>query len=94
MDLVINYQETRNTGNAVIGQADEFKNLLENIKNINNELKSYWQGADATKYSGAVDEQAQYMQQLATSINEIGEFLVQVGNAYEEAMQRNSEAIK
>lgn len=94
MDLNINYQETRNTGNNVITQSEEFSNLLSKINNINSQLKGYWQGADATKYSGAVEEQLQYMQQLKETIAEIGEFLIQVGNAYEEAMQRNCDAIK
>ena len=94
MNLNINYQETRNTGTSVLNQAGEFKTLLENIKAINNELKDYWQGADATKYSGAVDEQAQYMQKLADTVEEIGGFLIKVGDAYEQAMQQNSDAIK
>lgn len=94
MDLNINYQETRNTGNNVITQSEEFSNLLSKINNINSQLKGYWQGQDATKYSGAVEEQLQYMQQLKETIAEIGEFLIQVGNAYEEAMQRNCDAIK
>lgn len=94
MDLNINYQETRSTGSSVLNQGGEFRNLLGKIQNTNNELKTYWQGADASKYSGAVEEQATHMQKLADTIEEIGTFLIKVGDAYEQAMQQNSDAIK
>lgn len=94
MNLNINYDAARQTGQSVITQADEFKSLLDQIKNTNNELKTYWQGDDATKYSGAVDEQAEQMQKLETTIREIGEFLIKAANAYQEAMERNRDAIR
>ena len=93
MNLNINYQATRDAGNNVIKYAEDFSALLENIKKTNSELMEYWQGEDAKKYSGAVSDQAQQMQNLATTIEEIGNFLVKVGNAYEAAMQQNMDAI-
>lgn len=93
MDLKINYQASRDTGNQVKYKGDEFQDLLNKIKNVNTELQSYWQGSDATKYSNAVSEQAQTMQKLADKISEIGEFLVKVGDAYEEAATSNASKI-
>lgn len=93
MDLRINYSETINVGNQVTSRGGDFNDLLNKIKTINGELQTYWEGTDATKYSNAVLQQVEYMQKLSNTINEIGGFLVKVGNAYREASERNSSAI-
>ena len=89
MDLNINYQETRNTGNQVKSQADQFGSLLGEIQSANDELKNCWKGADAQSYTQKIDEQAQIMKKLQATIDEIGVFLVKVGDAYEDAMESN-----
>ena len=89
MDLNINYQETRNTGNQVKSQADQFGSLLGEIQSANDELKNCWKGADAQSYTQKIDEQAQVMNKLKATIEEIGAFLVKVGDAYEDAMESN-----
>lgn len=93
-DLRINYSETISVGSNVVTKGGEFTDLLNKIKAANNELQTYWEGSDASKYTGAVAEQAQTMQNLAETINEIGEFLIKVGNAYREAMETNASGIK
>ena len=93
MDLQINYPETISTGNQVTSKGNEFQDLLNKIKSRNTELKSFWEGSDAAKYSTAVEEQAVQMQKLADTIDEIGAFLVKVGNAYQEACESNASAI-
>ena len=93
MDLNINYSETISVGNQVTERGNEFQDLLNKIKTVNNELQSYWEGSDASKYSGAVAQQAEVMQQLSNTVDEIGAFLVKVGQAYQEAMENNSSAI-
>ncbi len=92
--LRINYSETMSVGNQVSQKGGEFQTLLNKIKSANSELKSYWEGSDASKYSNAVEQQAEYMQKLTDTINEIGEFLVKVGQAYQEACENNANAIK
>jgi WXG100 family type VII secretion target len=92
-DLKINYSETISVGNQVTTKGADFTDLLNQVKNVNNELKTYWEGSDASKYSTSVEEQAVYMQKLADTINEIGAFLVKVGNAYQEACENNSSAV-
>lgn len=89
MDLKINYQVTRDAGGAVQNYAGEFKSLLGQIQTLNNNLKQSWQGADAESYTRKIEEQAQVMNKLQQSIQEIGEFLVRVGDAYERAMEEN-----
>ncbi|MEE0699296.1 MAG: WXG100 family type VII secretion target [Bacilli bacterium] len=89
MDLKINYEETRRTGKQIQSYASEFNALLADIKGLNDSLKSSWKGADADSYTGAITEQANVMDKLKNSIDEIGKFLVSVGDAYERAMEEN-----
>ena len=93
-DLKVNYSETVSVGNKVTTKGEEFAELLNKIKTANSELKSYWEGSDASKYTNAVAEQAETMQQLSETIDEIGAFLGKVGNAYREAMETNASGIK
>lgn len=94
MDLNINYSETISVGNQVTSKGSEFKELLNKIKSANSQLDSYWKGSDASKYTTAVSEQAEYMKKLSSTIDEIGDFLVKVGKAYQEACENNQAAIK
>lgn len=89
MDLKINYEETRRTGKQIQSYASEFNALLADIKGLNDSLKSSWKGADADSYTGAITEQSNVMDKLKNSIDEIGKFLVNVGDAYERAMEEN-----
>lgn len=91
--LKINYSETISVGNQVTEKGGEFQELLNKVKATNSELKTYWEGSDASKYSTSVEQQAEYMQQLTDTINEIGAFLVKVGQAYQEACENNANAI-
>ncbi len=93
-DLNIDYTQTRNLGNNVISKGGEFATLLGNIKSINENLRNYWKGKDAEKYTNAVLQQSQVMDKLNTTINEIGEFLINVANIYEEVSNTNQQGIK
>ncbi len=93
MNLNINYEETRRIGNQLIAKAEEYSNLINNVKNTNSEIANYWTGVDAEKYFQAVSTQEAYMRQLATVIAEIGSYLIKVSNAYEEASINNANAI-
>ena len=93
MDLKINYGETITVGNQVSNKGNDFQELLNRIKAVNTELQSYWEGQDASKYTTAVNTQAEEMQKLINTVNEIGQFLVKVGQAYQEAAESNAGAI-
>ncbi len=93
MNLSINYEETRSIGNQIISKSEEFRTVLNQINNINGQIGSVWAGTDAQKYTQAVGTQAQLMNQLAGVINEIGDYLVKVSNAYETASQNNANSI-
>lgn len=94
MDLNVNYDETISIGNQVTEKGGSFESLLGVIDAANTGLQTYWEGSDASKYSNAIAEQAAKMKQLASTINEIGAFLVKVGNAYQEANNANQNAIR
>ena len=44
----------------------------------------------ATKYTSEITEQAQVMNKLQQTIDEVGSYLIQVGNAYQKAMEENT----
>ncbi len=93
MNLAINYDETRNVGNQLITKSEDLNNLLNNINNINEQISQSWAGNDASKYFSTVNEQAQYMRQLANTISEIGNYLIRVSNAYQNASDSNANSI-
>lgn len=88
--LNVDYEKTRATGRNIQNYAGDFKTLLGEIQNLNDNLKNCWTGDDATKYTGTISEQAQVMNKLQVTIQEMGEYLVTVGNEYEKAMQDNT----
>lgn len=88
--LNVDYEKTRATGRNIQNYAEDFKTLLGEIQNLNDNLKNCWTGNDATKYTGTISEQAQVMNKLQVTIQEMGEYLVTVGNEYEKAMQDNT----
>lgn len=92
-DLKIDYSKTKALAKSVKGKSDQFRTLLGKIKTANNTLKTHWQGDDATKYTGAITEQAKTMDKLNTTIDEISTFLTKVANAYEQAMETNKNGI-
>ena len=93
-DLRINFEETKQVGNQVVSKAEEFQTLLNKVKSVNSELKAYWEGTDASKYTASVEQQAAYMQKLSDTVNEIGDFLYKVGTEYERVSQSNADAIR
>lgn len=92
MDLNIDYEALASLSTQVSSKGEEFQDLLNKIKNINEDLKTYWEGTDAAAYSKAVEDQAQYMQKLSDTIKEISAFLAKVNAAYKEACENNAAA--
>lgn len=88
--LNIDFDATRAAGKSVQSSASDFKSLLGDIQNLNNNLKNSWKGADADSYTGKITEQAEVMNKLQKTIDEIGIYLVQVGDAYQKAMEENT----
>lgn len=93
MDLSIDYNSTRQIGNGILEKANDFSDILTKINGENDNLRNYWKGADAEKYTSAVAAEIENMRTLHQAIKEMGEFLIQAANAYEKVNEANQEGI-
>lgn len=93
-DLNINFDETISVGEQIKSKAGDIRDVLIKIKNANAQLESVWTGADASKYLSRVNEQSAYMDELATTIDDIGDFLIKAGEAYRNAGNENAQEIR
>ena len=93
MDLSIDYNKTRQLGESILEKASDFNEILTKINGENDNLRNYWKGADAEKYTGAVAVEIENMRTLHQAITEMGEFLIQAANAYEKVNETNQEGI-
>lgn len=93
MDLSIDYAKTRQLGNEILAKGTEFTDVLGKITSENDNLKNYWQGSDAEKYTGAVAKEIESMKVLEKAINEMGQFLIDAANAYERVNETNQSGI-
>lgn len=91
--LKMDYETTKDVGNQIAQKHESFVTLLGEIKRINGDLKAVWEGADATKYTTAVAEQAQHMDELAKTIASISSFIIQAANVIEETQNANANSI-
>lgn len=87
--LNIDFEGTRTAGNNIKSKAEELKTLLSGIKTLNDDLKKYWTGDDATMYTTKITEQAAVMTKLQTTIEEIGTYLLNVSDVYKKGMNDN-----
>lgn len=94
MNLKINFDELKSVSSVVGHKGEEMQELLTRINQINNELKSEWEGQDASKYSLAVEEQAKTVQKLINTINEISQFLSKASDTYRQVMEDNASGIR
>ena len=93
MNLNINFDESRRVGSNLKSKSEEFRSLVNKIISINSEIKNYWSGTDADKYFSIFEQHSQYMQLLATVIDEIGDFLIGTAGKYEQASENNYNSI-
>ena len=94
MDLSIDYNQTRQLGNNILEKGNEFSEVLSKIISENDNLKNYWKGSDAEKYTNAVAAEIENMKILNKAINEMGEFLINAANAYERVNEANQSGIR
>lgn len=91
--LRISYSDASSVATRLSDCGENFHNLLNQIMNINENLKNYWEGSDAAKYSRAVEEQAKVMEQLAKRIEATGDFLIAVTQEYQSVQDNNVNSI-
>lgn len=88
-NLDIRTEDAIKLGNDLNSMDDELSTLLSQIRNANETLKSYWSGSDAEKYAETVEEKAKKIDELIEIIHKYGNYLVNVGKTYAEAIQQN-----
>ena len=94
MDLAIDYAKTRQLGNDILGKGTAFSEVLSKIISENENLKKYWKGQDADKYTSAVSNEIESMRILNKAIDEMGQFLIEAANAYEKVNETNQSGIR
>ncbi len=94
MDLSIDYNQTRQLGNSILDKGTEFSEVLTKITGENDNLRNYWKGSDADKYTGAVAAEIENMRTLNRAIEEMGQFLIDAANAYERVNEANQDGIR
>lgn len=92
-NLRMNYEETREVSVEMREKNESFKTLLGKIRATNNALTGYWKGADADKYTTAVEEKAKEMDELAEAIEELSDFIAKAANIIEETQTGNAGSI-
>lgn len=91
--LNISFESLASVSNNVLSKGESFSTLLSQIKGYNSQLQEAWAGTDASAYSENVTRQAEQMQKLVETINEIGLFLNKVNQEYQKAQEANKSAI-
>lgn len=94
MDLSIDYNQTRQLGNSILEKGSDFADILTKINSENDNLRNYWKGSDAEKYTGAVAAEIENMRTLNKAIDEMGQFLIDAANAYERVNEANQDGIQ
>lgn len=92
-DLRVDFDSLGEVSQTIAGKGEEFQELLNTIKNYNEELRSAWEGTDQVAYAEAVARQAEVMQKLSDAITEISAFINNVNKVYQEAQEENRSAI-
>ncbi len=92
-NLNVDWTAVSTLSKNIASSAEEFNGYLSKVKADNENLKTFWQGADADQYTGKITEQAKVMDDLYQTLVNVCKYLDQVGAAYQETMQANRDAI-
>ena len=88
-NLYIDYEQGLSLGSKIQGEAKDVKTLLSQIKEIQDKLESLLTDENDKNYLESIAGQTKIMDKLAETIEETGNFLVNVSTAYEEAASNN-----
>ena len=92
--IITDFSELKSVSKNVSNKNNKLVELYNKISKTNNELKSYWEGQDAQKYSVAVSKQLKDMKDLTDTIAYISEFLDFSSNYINEVMANNVKMLK
>lgn len=92
--LQVSFSELESLSKSINKKNEEFVRLLNEINKLNSDLKLYWEGNDASKYSTAVEIQAKSMKELSDKLAYCSGFLSAVSSSFQQLMKENSEMMK
>lgn len=92
-NIYIDYEQGPILGTKIQGEANDLKNLLLELEKIQEKLSVVLKDSNDEQYLKAVSAQTKIMSKLAEAIDETGNFLVDVSNAYQEAADANCNSI-
>ena len=92
--LQVDFSNLESVSKKIHDKNSEFISLLGEIEKLNTDLKQYWEGNDALKYTNAIEEQAISMKEMSDVIKETSLFLKKVSEAFKELMEDNANMIK
>lgn len=89
MMMAFDTNQIRSVGGKLEGYSSDFQSRLSSINKINQDIKNNWQGVAADSYIKAIDEQYEKMSKLTTTISELGTYLKNLAQAFEELENSN-----
>lgn len=92
-NLYINTDIAIPSGQNLVDHAATLLTKLNNIYTLNDSVKTSFLGSDSTKYTTAVENMKDTMNNLQKALNKTGNYLIEVGNAYANARQANQDSI-
>lgn len=88
-NLYLDYEQGLSLGSKIQSEAKDLKSLLSRIKEIQDKLEKSLDEENDKNYLSSIVGQTKIMEKLSETIEETGNFLVNVSTAYEEAANSN-----
>ncbi len=87
--MYIDYEQGHALGCQIQNKANTLKNLLLNVQQIQEKLQPILKESNDQNYLRAIDSSVKVMEKLTDTVNATGELLVNVSDAYMDAMESN-----
>ena len=88
-NLVVESSALHSLASKVESNTADFRTSLDKIINENAELKTVWKGSDIDSYSSRVAEQAEEMNRFHKTLTELGAYMHNTANEYQNAQDTN-----
>ena len=86
-NIYIDYEQGLVLGRKIQKEADDLMTLLHSIKEVQEKLQPILKDSNDEKYLNNIINQTKFMDKLAETIEETGNFLVDVSTAYQDVAE-------
>ena len=83
MYLKVKYDHLQDTGTFFISKSDEIDDLMEEMKSLSQELKSYWDGTDYEQFMNRYNQRIKEATATSIELNALGNALNKVSALYQ-----------